>query len=78
MGFYTFSCLACGKTFETRCTIAEIERKEVVCPACGGRSLSRVFGSFSVSVAPDGSGACPAAKSGRCPHSGAPCPHAHA
>ncbi len=76
MPFYTFRCAACGKEFETRCTIEEKEKGLVPCPDCGGTELARVFDGISLSVSAKAkSAACPGAAGGVCPHSGGKCPH---
>lgn len=69
MPFYDFTCRACGKTVELRLTIAELERGEQKCPACGSTELARVYGIGGV-VVKGGGDVCPKAKG--CPH-GAGC-----
>ena len=47
MPLYEFTCRACGERFEVMSTAAERDRK-AVCPGCGGRDVTLVFGSFAV------------------------------
>jgi putative FmdB family regulatory protein len=45
---YEYRCGKCGEAFEVVCSIAEREDK-AVCPACGAREVSQVFGSIAFS-----------------------------
>jgi putative FmdB family regulatory protein len=63
MPFYDFQC-GCGNTFNVRASVKALEDKEIECPECGSRELSRVFGPINY---------IPAASLG----SGNDCPNAH-
>jgi putative FmdB family regulatory protein len=47
MPTYAFRCGNCGHEFEVTAHIADRDEK-AVCPACGSRDVSTVFGSFAV------------------------------
>jgi len=69
MPVYEYKCGACDETFEIISSLADRDEK-AVCPACGGRDVTPVFGSVSlgrsrrsvnpgVFVRPNASGAKP-------------------
>ena len=70
MPFYTFTCNSCGEKFETRCTVEQKEKGEVVCPGCGANELDRIFEGFSVAVGGAKNAACPPQRAAGCPHAG--------
>jgi putative FmdB family regulatory protein len=43
MPLYDFRCDDCGEAFEVSASFAELEKRSV-CPTCGGRHTSRVYG----------------------------------
>lgn len=47
MPIYEFRCGSCRTTFETLCRDTRAEG--VVCPQCGGTSLSRLISTFAIS-----------------------------
>jgi putative FmdB family regulatory protein len=47
MPLYEFTCNACGERFEIISPVGERDDR-AVCPRCGGRDLTAVFGSFAV------------------------------
>lgn len=49
MAIYEFQCAKCGERFEIISSLADRE-KQAVCPACGGRDVTPVFGGFRVGI----------------------------
>ncbi len=49
MPLYEFQCASCGERFEIVSSHAERE-ENAVCPACGGRDVSQVFGGFTIGI----------------------------
>ena len=49
MPIYEFQCAKCGERFEIVSSHAERDEK-AVCPSCGGRDVSQVFGGFRVGI----------------------------
>jgi putative FmdB family regulatory protein len=47
MPIYDFRCDDCGETFEVMASFDSLAEKSV-CPACGGRRASRVFGAVQL------------------------------
>ena len=49
MPVYEFQCAKCGEHFEIVSSLSERDEK-AVCPSCGGRKVSQVFGGFTVGI----------------------------
>ena len=49
MPLYEFRCASCGERFEIISSDAERD-ENAVCPSCGGRDVSQVFGGFTVGI----------------------------
>jgi putative FmdB family regulatory protein len=49
MPIYEYQCAKCGERFEIVSSLSERDEK-AVCPACGGREVSQVFGGFRVGI----------------------------
>ena len=49
MPIYEYTCAKCGERFEIVSSHAERGEK-AVCPACGGREVTQVFGGFKVGI----------------------------
>uniref|UniRef100_A0A7V3V0B7 Zinc ribbon domain-containing protein n=1 Tax=candidate division WOR-3 bacterium TaxID=2052148 RepID=A0A7V3V0B7_UNCW3 len=47
MPIYEFNCKSCHHTFE-ELLLSDSEQKDLTCPKCGSRSLSRIFSVFGV------------------------------
>jgi putative FmdB family regulatory protein len=47
MPTYEFKCVNCGHDFEVTAHIADRDKK-AVCPQCGSRDVTTVFGAFAV------------------------------
>ena len=47
MPLYDFTCNACGERFEVMSSSDALEQT-AVCPGCGGRDVTRLFGGFTV------------------------------
>ena len=56
MPTYAFKCSRCGHGFEVTSSIADREHN-AVCPDCGSREVSTVFGAFAVGGAHKSGGA---------------------
>lgn len=61
MPTYEYVCTECGRKSEVRATLAEKQKGlDMVCAACGGRRMTRVFGGFAVGRSSgSGASACP-------------------
>jgi putative FmdB family regulatory protein len=49
MPVYEYQCAKCGERFEIVSNLSERDEK-AVCPVCGGRKVSQVFGGFRVGI----------------------------
>lgn len=49
MPVYEFTCAKCGERFEIVSSLSARE-ENAVCPSCGGREVSQVFGGFRVGI----------------------------
>ena len=49
MPLYDYRCASCGGRFEILCAPSAREEK-AVCPVCGGRDVTQVFGAFRVGI----------------------------
>ena len=45
---YEFSCHACKKSFSKALTLAQYEKRKVICPHCGSHKVEQRWAAFSV------------------------------
>ena len=50
MPIYRFTCNKCQNEFEVNRSVADLKAGRIVCPACGGGDLRRIYGTFGVSM----------------------------
>lgn len=49
MPIYEYQCTKCDERFEIVCNHADRDER-TVCPACGGREVTQVFGGFKIGI----------------------------
>lgn len=62
MPIYEYECKACGKSFE----ILVFGNKEVHCPECGSKDITKKFSTFAMKGVQKGNSGCSSCKASSC------------